>query len=191
MHNVNYTSYPLKVNKSKVQSTWDAYAERDGDGYGLPGNIVWKENKHFKDYDSAVKWIEENDNGGYWQVAVLYDVAEKPLKSAKLAKLQEKHKEAYQSYREAESKLYYTPATVKGKLLACKKCESKLAVSYLRSNYCPVCGNDLRSPTVKKQLASKKEKIDMITEQINREEAALFAKAKKETKWLVKTEYHS
>lgn len=188
-HSVNYSVYPIKINKNKVQEEWNNRATYDGDGYGLPSPIVWNENKHFKNYDAARKWIEDNDRV-YGQIAVTFDSPVELKESTKLKELREKHKEANRLYNEANNKLCYTPETVKSKLLTCKKCGSKLAVGYLTSNRCPVCKEDLRSPSMLKQIGSKKVKMTALAEQIRKEEAILEAKAKKETKWLVKTEYH-
>lgn len=74
------------------------------------------------------------------------------------------------------------------KLITCKHCESKLAKAFLKSNRCPVCWRDLRSPSVLKRL----QKYDTDIQTIQGQLADLKKKQAKKgpVNWLVKVEVH-
>lgn len=57
------------------------------------------------------------------------------------------------------------------KLLTCKKCESKINVEYMRKlNKCLVCGEDMRSDTVKKEIERSYEKVKGLEEKLEKGE---------------------
>ena len=56
--------------------------------------------------------------------------------------------------------------THKSEFRGCKKCGSKLAVSYVKGEFCPLCGTDLRSETVVKMLKGYETKIKQLTKEL-------------------------
>ena len=67
----------------------------------------------------------------------------------------------------------------KSSLIGCKHCGSKIAREFLKNDYCPVCGTDLRSETVIKTIARYDEIIDQCLDDIEYEEAKQLAKSPK------------
>ncbi len=49
--------------------------------------------------------------------------------------------------------------TLSAKLITCTKCDSRIAKDWMQGEYCPVCGNDLRSPYIPAQIDTYNEKI--------------------------------
>ena len=185
-HVINHTVYDESVCKKNVQAEWDDTAARDDYQEGcrsLAQSIRWID--HIcESYDDAMKFIEENDSGWYDQLAVKF---KKEKETAGLTKAKERCKRLSMEY---ETMLADTTSltSVKAQLLTCRHCNSKIAVSYIKNYRCPVCGEDLRSPTYKDRLAAKKIAVKK-AETLLKEETKK-ASAHGEVFWLVKTEYH-
>lgn len=196
MHNIRFSTYPEDVNKESVQDEWDQYATIEGRGkgsYGLSGKIKWHEEIICDNYDEAVKTINEIDNCWYDQIEVKFiDNSEKPIPSSLKSKMDRLQNEK-KKYLDLFKKQHYTSENTKSKFLSCKKCNSKIAVSYLKGNHCPVCGNDLRPISTLELIKKKKELINSLEATINTEEAKLKEKcsSKGRIMWLVKIEYHT
>lgn len=65
----------------------------------------------------------------------------------------------------------------------------------MRSNKCPLCGNDIRSDTTKKRIKAKYDNLLEIRKQLELENKKLLTKQAKQInnaniRWLVKVEYH-
>ena len=56
--------------------------------------------------------------------------------------------------------------TFASKTIGCKKCGSSLAKDYLKSDICPLCGNDLRSPTTIERENALKQKAELMEKQL-------------------------
>lgn len=55
--------------------------------------------------------------------------------------------------------------TLSAKLITCTKCDSRIAKDFVDGEFCPVCGNDLRSPYIPAQIATYEEKIEELRQQ--------------------------
>lgn len=188
MHNVEHYTFDENVNKKSVQDQMDqhaAYEDRFGGCSGLCRNIRWLEDAPCANCDEALKKIERLDRGDYDQLAVKYYSSEK-LKTPKLAELEAKADEARKKYFELDKKV---PAKdFAATLVGCKCCGSKIAREYIDSNRCPVCGRDMRSDTLLKQIQAAKTKAEMAQGIVRK---YIDKHAKKSVKWLVKIEYHT
>ena len=56
--------------------------------------------------------------------------------------------------------------TFASKTIGCKKCGSSLAKDYLKSDVCPLCGNDLRSTTTIERENVLKQKAELMEQQL-------------------------
>lgn len=76
MHNIEYYSFPEKVDREKVQNELDehaAFEDRYEGCSGLDSPIRWLERVGiFDDYDKAREGIAANDRNWYDQLAVRY-----------------------------------------------------------------------------------------------------------------------
>ena len=190
-HITNYRVYTDKQAKTerdrkRIQQEWDnvaAMEDYEEGCTGLDSAIQWKDGMTpFANEEDAEKYIEElSAKSWYLQIAVpFYHYGD----NEKLKELTTKLDEAKADLDKAK-KTYYSVDTVKSKYIACKHCGSKLAVSYIKSNKCPLCGEDLRPQSVQdrfKRLMAKVKKL----------EETVVTKKKKGAKiyWLVKIEYH-
>ena len=81
--------------------------------------------------------------------------------------------------------------TLSAKLITCTKCDSRIAKDWVEGEFCPVCGNDLRSPYIPAQIATYNEKIADMEQQIadarERQVKRALAKGEVEARlmWLV------
>ena len=190
-HQIIYQMYSDKQVKSqsqrkKVQDHWDGVAAREDAMEGCTGllnRIEWKDGMTpFSSIEEAREYIEERSNCSFYlQIAVpVY----KYNSNEKLKELQDKL-EAAKAELEKAKKPYYSVDTVKAKYVGCKHCGSKLAVSYIKSNKCPLCGEDLRPQSVQdkmKRLAARVKKLESDVEAKKKRLAEVY--------WLVKVEYH-
>ena len=68
------------------------------------------------------------------------------------------------------------------------KCGSRLKISYLTSNFCPVCKEDLRPEYILKSIRAADAKLESATKKLC---DYIEKHSKKEVRWLVKIEYHT
>ena len=150
------------------------------------GNLKIHDSIMCECYDDAVAKIEELDTGWYSDHAVQFKdkSALKPTKTmlalkAKAEKLNaDKH-----AYIEAHSL-----KNRKSVFIGCKKCDSKLAVQYLKGNKCPLCGNELRADYIVERI----KKFDADIKEADRQYNEMRNKqtGKCPARWLVKVEVH-
>ncbi len=94
--------------------------------------------------------------------------------SSKYASLCKRLEEEKKKLADYETK--HSIASFKAKTIGCPRCESKLTISYLRSNNCPVCGKELRSPTTINTIDGYLEKIRTLEKDIKCEEKEMSGK---------------
>ena len=192
-HVVNHGVYDENVNKKSVQAEWDEIAMHEDwqEGCsGLPNDIRWI-NHTCNDYDEAREYLEKNDNGWYDQLAVKFLDYPELKKSKTLEMLEERAKRLCSRYVDlAYNKIHY--ANVKSQFISCRTCGSKLASSYIRTNKCPVCFNDLRPASTLDLINKAKNNYEKAEKDVELEMKKLQEKQKKKAKvkWLVKIEYH-
>lgn len=193
MHNIEHYTYSENVNKSKVEAELNnhvSYETRREGGGGLNSPIRWI-NDICNSKEEAEVYIRNHDKGWYDQLAVMY--REVPLgdPTKKIQDLKTKLNETRTKYNEMQRKVVFQD--FKSDFVGCKNCGSKLSTKYLKSNGCPLCGNDMRSQTTLNSLARLKEKGIALEQQLNEEVNKVRMKnVKKGTiKWLVKIEYHT
>lgn len=193
-HNIEYYDYPASVDRKKVLAELSAHVScctRMEGGHGID-KIRWLD--HVCDtYDEAMYYIPLMDSGHYDQLAVKYREPREPGK--KELELQERIRKAYE--RLQKEKLTNRLEGLKSEYVGCKTCGSKLRREHMarksgsRCNFCPVCGADLRSPTVLKSIGNA-EKAYKQAQKAYEEEVKRAAKHRKaKLRWLVKIEYHT
>lgn len=196
-HDIRHHTFEFKISTSAISSMLNEEAKRNGDcGTGLEGSIRFKD-LELESYDKAVAYVDSIDKT-YLQIAVSYfeyPNTKNVSKPKSLIEATEACNELHQIYYHEKDKRYYSPDTVKSQYLGCKNCGSRLAVKYIYSNRCPLCGAELRPETELKRIEALKVKYDKafarcVAEQEKYE--ALVRKANKPVKmWYTKTEYHT
>lgn len=189
MHNIEYYSFVEKINRYWAQQKLDGYVKQQTyqeGGHGLDKPIRWLESEPIcEDEDTAREVIRKRDNGWYDQLAVRYYDPE-PIQSKPLTILREKIKTACDEYYARNGKIW--AETVTAEFVGCKKCGSRLCRMFLKTNRCPVCGNDLRPETMQKSIATAKAKWEKAQAA---EREYIKRNSKKKVMWLVKIEYHT
>ena len=192
-HNPTYRVFPENVNKNRLYAELNNMVEHeDWQEGGHLDPIKWREDMPvFESYESAYSWLE-NHRGFYDNKAVRFKEAEKTYtdKDDKvLADLYKKDMDAQKRIDELNAPHF---VGAKSAYIGCKKCGSKIANEYLRGNYCPVCGADLRPQTSLDLLAKAQEKRKEILKKIRERREYLEKKNGKYTvKWLVYFDYHT
>lgn len=190
-----HTIYHLVIDdtekaKKECEADWNEYAKKEGSR--LNNHIRW-ENPICKDYDEAMEYIEQHDNGWYDQLAVrFYEYPE--IKNKAYDNLKERLKKANEKYIALKNKIHYMG--VKSKFVSCRTCESKLNSEYFGTslkNICPICHKDIRPLTTLETLENYKKNVEKLEKEIKAEEDKLNLKMKNKAtvKWLVKIEYHT
>lgn len=190
-HNIKYETYHEKVNKKSVQAEWDAYvrhADWEEGASGLPNQIRWIDTT-LPDYDSAMSYIEQHDKKWYDQLAVKYIEYSGAKPTKKEETLKEKVGEACKKYNSLSNEFYF--AGSKSAFKSCPKCNSKLSLSYLNSNICPLCYSDLRPSSAIIAIDKAKTNWKELQKAYDEERKKNEKKGKKSVKWLVKIEYHT
>lgn len=186
-HNIEYGTYAENVDKKKVQTYWNqhaAHADWQEGCTGLDRDIRWLPDICASEAD-AYDMIKRKDRGDYDQLAVRFRAMVTP--SAKLDDLNKRIIEARSALYMLEGDIHYSHTSAK--FVSCKRCGSALSRIHLKSNFCPMCGNDLRPQSVKDKVARAKEKVMKLEQQIRDEERKNNQKGK--LFWLVKIEYHT
>jgi len=186
MHNIYYWDFDENCDRKSVLMDIQDLARHDGDGYSGP--LKWHDEvKPVRNRDEAEKWIQSHDKGFYDDHAVRYYDYSKATETKKIADLKTRASEC--ATKVAEYKKAHSVRNFKAEFLGCQKCGSKVSRKYLRSECCPLCGNDLRSPTTLSKIKELEEKRQGLFDRIKEE-------TEKQTnnrtvRWLVKFEYHS
>lgn len=188
MHNVEFKTYPEKVDKAKVKKELDHYVAMQDWQEGCKGlahDIRWLDEKVYSCYEEAEDAIGKLDKGWYDQIAVKYyePVA---FMDEKRQQLEQKRIKAMDEYHLRDLKVY--PKTLTSAFHECKKCGSRLAVPHLQTNFCPVCKADLRPEYILKSIAAAEEKLKAANERLS---DYIDKHSKKQIYWLVKIEYHT
>lgn len=191
-HNIEYYDYPANVNRKKVLASLSQHVScctmQEG-GHGID-KIRWLD--HVCDtYDEAEEYIKLQDSGYYDQLAIKYRVPHKPgKKELELKARVQKAQERLQHEKEINRL-----AGLKSEYVGCKNCGSKLSREHMlkkaRGNFCPVCGADLRSPTVQKTIANAENAYKHAKKAYDEEVKRAVKSGKANIRWLVKIEYHT
>lgn len=121
--------------------------------------------KHFPDKKAAEEYLRTMDIcGSYYSYFCTFDVK----RSSTYITLEKRlltEKEKLEKYsREHSVKAF------KSALVGCPKCTSKLAIKYLKDDYCPLCGKDLRSKTTLDTIARYEKNISQLQKELRNEE---------------------
>lgn len=195
-HETHYMHFDYNTKREIIQSEGDKHCKYNSDYRGtLYNRIIFKDITPLATEEEAIKYIARIDSGDYGQYAVPYlDYPYIKPSSDKLKELEKKATDLNREYYNRCNVQYYTTETVKSQFLGCKECGSRLAVKYLRSNNCPLCGAELRPETELNKIKALKEKYDKAhNAYVSTREAEEEKMRKKMTptkKWLVKIEYH-
>ncbi len=183
MHNIDYFDYKENVDQKKITNELMDYIQENGE-YGGE-DIRWCREAICENEEAARKWIEGHDNGWYDQLAVRY-YKPIPNKTKKLEELDQKVKDAYSVYNERNNASYVKTRT--SDFIGCSNCKSRMNAKYLLRNFCPICGEDLRTETILKSIAAAKSKWEAAKKT---REDYINKHSNKEIRWLVKIEYHT
>jgi hypothetical protein len=183
--------YNENVNRKKAEeeiNRFVAHEQRHEGGSGLYSPIRWLESGGvLPNYNEAVDYIKSHDKGWYDALAVRYrDFDGK--ETAALTKAKEKFKIAADKYHALDGKFHF--ADIKAAFIGCHTCGSKISREHLKTNYCPVCRNDLRPTSTRETIARYRLKMDKAAELVAKEDKKCLAKSSK-VKWLVKIEWHT
>lgn len=183
MHELPRWTYPVTTPTERIAKDVDDYVRRNSDyGGGLYSPIQFI-NRNVGTYEQANAYIDKIDKD-YGQFAVKYT---EPTETKKMKELGGKANEAFKKYSKASSELHVEKIT--SEFIGCKECGSRLARKHLRSNFCPLCRADLRSPTELKRIENLKTAYEKALKAFNDEKEKVAKKGGKEM-WLVKFEYH-
>lgn len=186
-----YFDYDAKVSINTIQKEMDSVAIRRGDYHKRLSPIEFK-NKIFDTREEAEEYVEKYfNNHNYEQIAVRYKDIRNFKPSKKLINLWAKRDEMEKKYLSSSRSFYFS--NHKSSTVTCKKCGSRITLSYLRGNICPVCRADLRPETVIDKENSYKQKwndYNNEAEKLRREEYKKQINKATE-KWLVKIEFHT
>lgn len=186
-HNIEHFTYPLNVDKKKVKKELDNYvAHQDWQEgcTGLNNPIRWLDFV-YGSYDEAERAIKQFDRGWYDQLAVKY-YSPLDFHDDKTKQLEIERMNLWDEFCKRRSALY--PKTLKSAFIGCKECGSRLAVSRLKVNQCPVCSHELRPDYILKSISAAKAKWERADDKLKQ---YIDKHAKKEIEWLVKIEYHT
>ena len=188
-HSIEYFTYRENTQKAKkqklvIEQEMNRYAalcgHREGSG-GLGRPIRWYE-EVCDTYTEATEKLDRAAGRGD-QLAVRF---RQPKQNAALREAQKKVGAAYPRLNSMDQALHFADA--KAELIGCKHCGSKIAHKYLRSNYCPICHQDMRP-------ASKLKQIEQAKAAVKKAEDNLLkvgkANATDNIYWLVRIDYHT
>lgn len=187
MHNIEYMSFDESCNRQAVFKEINSYVQRQTVGEGGHGidKIRWLDDVPVcKNEQEAEDVIKRKDRGWYDNLAVRYHAQKSAPETAREKNLHDKLLKQKRAYDEVLNFLY--PEKLTSAMLTCKNCGSKLARTYLKNNFCPVCRTDLRPESLLKKINSAKEKYTKTADEYR----DLMCKNGK-IKWLVKYEYHT
>ena len=181
-HIINFTEFKENTSKGVMHLhsiKWAAAnCDREENPSGSYSNVWKMHNQILDSREEAEDYLDSQ--GVYFDGCVRY-------KSPKTTKAYKNLCERLANTREKKAQ-YDRENDVRrrqAEFIGCLNCGSKLAKKHLGGNRCPLCGEDLRSETVRNRLKSFDERIKKIEKQMREE-----GKKSHRIKWLVKTEVH-
>lgn len=199
-HNISHYTYSLNVNKREVEEEMNELVRHEDwqeGASGLPNPIRWVD-RTFNTRDEAEAYIENEDRKHWYNcMAVKYKtVKHDALRQSKQSKKEEELTAAIKAQMDNLNKIE-KGASVQNRTseyIGCEKCGSKLKRTLLKTERCPLCGNDLRSKTNLDRMANARAKYNELIQKRDAEEKKRIESLKKtagEIRWLVKIEYHT
>lgn len=202
-HNIEYRSYPEKVDKKAVVADLNDYVRhvdwQEG-ASGLLYPIRWLTDDPRPNYEDAQEFLKKHDKGYYDNLAVRYLVpkgdATHRIETA-VAKHASAADKAFQAYNILREKLLADFMETKTRYIGCKHCGSRLSKDYLKDAVCPLCKMSLLSDTATARLEKAREKVLQTKKDLTAAKTKAGETMQKETgkyftvKWLVKYEYHT
>ena len=155
-----------QLNSFLSEITEDAYDPQETGSYH--GHMTVHRDKVYKDYDAALKAIENFDNGWYDDHTVMY---------YDISAIGKKAIDEWNSKRDTYI-LAHSIHKRTSKYIGCAHCGSKLSLEYLHGEKCPLCNNDLRPQSIIDKIKWYDEKVKKCKEKY------------REKYWLAKVEYH-
>lgn len=190
MHLIQFIEIEKKRNIRKEVSEWfcknDEYAHSPDD-YPQERLII-RDQTVFDSYQDASDYLDEavNSVARYKDLAIPFHDGRDATTSKKLEDVRSrivKNENARNEYI-AKNDIHNR----KSKSVTCPCCDSRLTLSYLRIQKCPLCGTDLRSPTVLNRIQKFADDDKKLRKMEADEERKLSKKGP--IKWLVKVEAH-
>lgn len=188
-HLIEYMDFPKKASKEDIFRSRAEFIEDNGDrdrGHLLSHDNGFTLHKDIlcDTCDEAIEKIDSLDRGWYDDHGVLYKDYSKAGNSKAMQAMLDKRREIGKKKAEYISENHVKSR--KSESVTCPKCKSRLTISYLGSDYCPLCRTDLRSDTVKNRIKS----FDNRMAECDKKYEELMKKRKYEERWLVKLEIH-
>ena len=141
-----------------------------------------------KDYDDAVETLEKMAEGTFYQdfAVRFYDtsMAKKTKKAENLEKKYHEMTEKEAAYADNHSVRKHSSSQI-----GCRNCGSKITISYLKQEKCPVCGKDLRADYILERLNKFKADKKILAQEIQKEKQKQADKLP--VRWCYKVEVHS
>ena len=192
MHNIEHYNYPVDANKANIEKELNEYVSvetRFEGGSGLPSKIRWL-NHTCESCDEALEYIESNDRKWYDQLAVMYKEYPAVVKTTKrMTDL--KNQIAKVRGEISAYEIEHSVRNFKAEYVGCPHCGSKIKRELLKRDWCPVCGEDMRSKTTLDTLKRMGVKLRTYERKLDEEAEKEARKNKPEIRWLVKIEYHT
>lgn len=186
-------NYGVCDKKSQIMGECCEYAARNVDRGENPsgsyhGCMSILEHEPIKaSYDDAVEFLrKKSEKGFYDDYAVRFYDTDAAKVTKKMENLEARKKDMYRKqmeYADAHSVTKH-----KSKQIGCDNCGSKITISYLRGERCPVCGKDLRAAYIIERLNKFTVDIKSLDNEIANEKKK--QKEKCPVKWCYKVEVH-
>lgn len=171
--------------KSYAAANVDRQENPDGHYHG--NMTVLKSHPICKDYEEAVEVCDRYASRGFYaDYAVRFYDTRKVKKTKKIENLEQKVQDLHK--KKVEYSMQHSVKMQKAAKIGCKKCGSSIAKDYLRTERCPVCGNELRADYILERLEKYDADIAKVNKDIRLEKQKSANKAP--VRWCVKVEVH-
>lgn len=189
----HYMSHVTVNKENEIQKEAKNFAKRYCDRYENPdgvyhGNLTIQKSTVYDSIESADEYLNRYyyAKGDYYDCAVPYKDLDSVKPPKKMTEIKQrisenrKQKERYISENKVQNRT--------SKSITCTCCGSRLNLSYLDGQKCPLCGTDLRSPTVQNRIKKFDKDYDKLQRELEKEKRKLIQKAP--VKWRIKLEIH-
>lgn len=177
--------------RSEIMRAAEEYAFRNTDRCENPsgsyhGNMHVHDRPICESEEEAEKMIESWDTGWYSDHAVQFKDKSVLKPTKQMIALNERKQKLINDRDEYKEK--HSLKNRKSELVGCKNCGSKIATSFLKNHFCPVCGKDLWADYILERIKKYNADIKDVERQYN--ELKKKQSGKCPIRWLVKVEVH-
>lgn len=194
MYKTQYFNVETRIARSSILRKSKRISDENGARKNQIDHVRYIEDVVCDNEQAAMEYLAQIENNAHETIAIQFkEIPDRPQPARTNVNAAEERVRDLKSKLDRVEAMNYANTLTATKYIGCKNpnCRSRLRTAYIKVNYCPLCGADLRPKSTAEHVAKLKTKIAKAEADLAKELEIYEAKraAKAITKWLVKVDY--